>query len=157
MDNKNKNVKIGFILLLLIPALLFAGPCLAAEYLSVKNDGVNVRSGPSTKDEVIFEIFKDFPLEVVSRKGEWVQTVDYEGDKGWIYASLLTNEKNVIIKVDIANIRSSPDKDSPTIATAKKGVVFKPVAKDGNWLKITYKNEITGWIYNNLVFPSNPL
>ena len=153
---KSNDMKLGLIIFLLISALMIAGNSLAAEYLSVMNDGVNVRSGPSTKDDIIFEVFQDFPFMVIGREGEWVQVVDYEDAKGWVYASLLTKDKNVIVKVDIANMRSAPDKDSQIIATAKKGVVFKPVDKNGNWLKVSYKNEVTGWIYNTLVFPSNP-
>ena len=53
---------------------------LAAEYVTVIKDGVNVRAEPSTKGEVFWEVFKDFPLKVIQRKGDWVKAEDFEGD-----------------------------------------------------------------------------
>ena len=137
--------------------LLFSGMTVqAAEYVSIKKDGVNIRSGPSTKNPVLWEVFKGFPLKVLARKNDWVQVVDFEGDKGWIYASLLTNRKTVIVKVDTANMRSGPGTNFEIIATAKKQVVFAPVSQKGAWIKVNYKDEITGWMHNSLVWPANP-
>ncbi len=136
-------------------ALLLSTTCLAADYVSVKKDGVNIRSGPSTKNAILWEVFEGFPLKVLDTKGEWTQVVDFEGDKGWIYASLLNKESTVIVKVDTANMRSGPAKENSIIATVKKGVVFKPVDKKGNWIKVSYKGDISGWMYNTLLWPSN--
>ena len=133
--------------------LLFAGSCFAAEYASIKNDGVNIRSGPSTKDEVLWEVFKDYPVEILKRKGDWVQVRDFENDKGWVYASLLSSHKTMIVKVETANMRSGPGKENKVIASVKKGVVFTPIDQKGNWIKVKYKNDITGWMFNTLVFP----
>ena len=133
--------------------LLFAQNSFAAEYASIKNDGVNIRSGPSTKNEVLWEVFKDYPVEIIKREGDWVQIRDFENDKGWVYESLLSNEKTMIVKVETANMRSGPGKENKIIATVKKGVVFTPVEQKGNWIKVKYKNDVTGWMYNTLVFP----
>ncbi len=92
--------------------------CQAAEYVTVVKDGVNVRSEPSTKAEVHWEVFKNFPLKVIGRKGQWVHTEDFEGDTGWIYSPLLQKDRQVIVKVKKANLRVGPGKNYEITATA---------------------------------------
>ena len=128
-----------------------------AEYVSVKNDAVNIRSGPSTKSKVIWQVFKSFPLQVIKREGKWAHVVDFEGDKGWIYETLIINKKSVIVNVETANMRSGPSTTDTVIATVKRGVVFDALEMNGDWMKVNYKNEISGWIHNSLLWPSNPL
>ncbi len=160
--NTKKNFRSAFVLpritgLLIAIALalpaVFPNTGIAAEYASAKNDGVNVRSGPGTNNEVLWEIFKNYPLKVLRYKKKWAEVEDFEGDKGWIFASLLSKSKTVIVRVETANMRSGPGKDNDVIATVRKGVVFKPVDRRGNWVKVSYKGDITGWIYKTLLWP----
>ena len=144
----------------LFVALLTAA-CLAASVsalaaggqVSIKKDGVNVRSGPSTRSEVIWEVFRGFPLKVLKRKGKWAKVVDFEGDRGWVYAPLLSNKKTVIVKVKTANLRVGPDTKYEIAATAKYGVVFTPVDRDGDWVKVKHEDGTTGWIHQDLIWP----
>ncbi len=137
--------------------LFFAVSTHAGEYVSVKKDGINIRSGPSTKHEILWEVFKNFPLEVVKREGKWSQTMDFEGDKGWVYSSLLSSNKTVIIKVKTANMRSGPGKDYEIVATVKYGVVFKPLKKEGSWVQVKHDDGTSGWMFKDLIWPSNPI
>jgi len=137
--------------------LILTAPVQAAEYVSVKKDGVNIRSGPSTSDKVVWQVFESFPLKVVERKGQWAHVEDFEGDNGWIYETLLSSQKTVIVKVDTANMRAGSSTDDPVIATVKKGVVFDVVQMKGDWVKVNYKDELTGWMHNSLIWPDNPL
>jgi len=136
--------------------LTFAATAQAEEYVSVKKDGVNMRSGPSTNDKVIWQVFESFPLQVLERKGKWAHVIDFEGDKGWIYETLISSKKTVIVTVDTANMRDGSSTNDPVIATVKKGVVFEALAMDGDWMKVRYKDELTGWMHNSLLWPSNP-
>ena len=135
-------------------AIFFASSSFAAEYISVKKDGVNIRSGPNTNTEILWEVFKDFPLQVLKREGKWIQIRDFEGDKGWIYSQLTSKTKTVIVKVKTANMRVGPGKNYEIMATVKYGVVFKPVDKDGNWVKLSHEDGTTGWMYNTLIWPN---
>ena len=133
--------------------VLLAGLCFAGEFASIIKDGVNIRSGPSTDDEVLWEVFKDYPVEILQRKGDWAQVRDFENDQGWVYNSLLADKKTMIVKVETANMRSGPSTDGKVIATVKKGVVFTPLEQKGSWIKVQYKDDLTGWMYNTLLFP----
>ncbi|MHB1380215.1 MAG: SH3 domain-containing protein, partial [Desulfurivibrionaceae bacterium] len=91
--------------------LLLASTATAAEYVSVIKDGVNIRSGPETTKEILWTVFKDFPLQVTSTQGSWAKVVDFEGDTGWIATSLVAKEKTVIVKSETANLRVGAGKD----------------------------------------------
>ena len=126
-----------------------------AEYVSIKKDGVNIRSGASTKDEILWEVFKDFPLKVLETKGKWTHTVDFEGDKGWVFSSLLSSKKTVIVKVKSANMRFGPGTNYEVLATVKYGVVFRLNTVDGEWVKISHDDGTNGWIHKDLLWPDD--
>ena len=145
---------LGTVVALVILSLSAAA--FAAEYVSVKKDAVNMRSGPDTQSNVVWQVFESYPLEVIKRQGRWAYVVDFEGDKGWIYETLISSKKTVIVNVDSANMRSGPSTEDAIIATVNKGVVFDVLEIKGDWMKLRYKNEITGWMHNSLLWPSNP-
>lgn len=148
---KKRAANLGLAVFLL--SFFIAASCLAAEYVSVSKDGVNMRSGPSTDKEILWEVFKDFPLQVIGRQGKWVQTIDFEGDKGWIYAPLIANKKTVIVKVNLANMRLGPGTNYEVVARVKYGVVFTPVEREGDWVKVKHEDGTSGWLFDELIWP----
>ena len=151
----SKKFFLATVVALFILSLSAAG--FAGEYVSVKKDGVNIRSAPNTKSKVIWQVFESFPLEVIKRDGKWANVIDFEGDKGWIYETLITSKKKVIVTVETANLRAGSNKNEAIVATVKKGVVFEPLQMDGDWMRIRYKDEITGWMHKSLLWPTDPL
>jgi len=154
-NNPQKQIRFGLQTVVFLFTLCVALSAGAAEYVVVNKDGVNIRSGPSTKNEILWEVFKNFPLEVIKRQGEWTQTVDFEGDKGWVYNPLLSKEKMVIVKVDAANMRIGAGTNYEIIATVKYGVVFKLLKKKGEWVKVQHKDGTTGWLHKKLLWPND--
>ncbi len=49
----------------------------------------NIRSGPSTGFEILFEVEKGIPFKILKRKGNWIRIEHSDGDKGWIHKSLV--------------------------------------------------------------------
>lgn len=49
----------------------------------------NVRSGPGTENPVVFTVGSGIPFKVIGEKGNWRHILHADGDKGWIYKSLL--------------------------------------------------------------------
>lgn len=140
--------------------LTFTSSALAADqYVSIKNNGVNVRSGPSTDAPISWEVFKGFPLKVLKKENNWANCLDFEGDTGWVHEDLLTAQKTVIVKKKKINLRDDPEtgNDSLVIALVKYGVVFDVIAKKGDWLKVRHEDSTEGWVHKDLVWPSDPL
>lgn len=51
-------------------------------------ENCNIRSGPGTKNRVLFTAEKGIPFKVLKRKGKWLHIQHADGDKGWIHQSL---------------------------------------------------------------------
>lgn len=135
----------------------FALSAQAAQYLTVAKDGVNVRRGPSTNDDVVMELFEGWPLEVTRKKGDWYEIVDYENDKGWIYKTLVKSNSSVIVNVKkTGNMRSAPSKTSPVIAEVERGVVLERISTNKNgWVKVKHSQGTVGYIYKTLLWPQS--
>lgn len=56
--------------------------------ITIKED-VNIRSGPGTKFSVSFKAEKGVAFQVLKRKGNWIHVQHADGDRGWIYKSLV--------------------------------------------------------------------
>jgi len=141
--------------LLLLVLLLPAAGAAAADYASVSKDGVNIRSGPDNNKEVLWEVFKGFPLQILERQGKWAQVVDFEGDKGWIYAPLLSKTRTVIVKGKDVNLRVGPSTNYEVVATVKYGVVFVPQGREGAWVKVRHADGTVGWLHESLLWPAD--
>jgi SH3-like domain-containing protein len=55
----------------------------------VKKDNCNVRSGPSTDNDIRFTVDRGVPFKVLEAKGDWLHVVHADGDEGWIHKSLV--------------------------------------------------------------------
>jgi SH3-like domain-containing protein len=144
------NHKIIFIfmaIMLLMPVLAFA-----EQRLSVIASIANMRSGPGTKYDVLWQVEQYHPVKIVKTKGNWYKIKDFENDVAWIHKSLLGEVQGVITKKAKCNVRSGSTKKSQILFTVEKGVPFKILAKKGSWLKIEHADGDVGWIYKTLVW-----
>ncbi len=139
-------------LLLLIFSALIAVSAMAADYVCVNNDGVNLRSAPDIKATILYELPAGYPLKVLKRKGKWLKVSDFENDKGWIFSSLVSKSNYVIVKVKEGNVRSGPGKNYQKIGTVAREVILRRLKTKGDWVKVRHP-KLTGWIYKTLLWP----
>ena len=140
--------------MIMIMAWICPGPenAVAAERLTVKASIANMRSGPGTGHEVLWQVEKYHPFMVVEKKDTWVKIKDFEGDMAWIHASLLTNVEGVITQKINCNVRAEPTTDSRVLFTVERGVPFKVIKRQGDWIHIEHADGEKGWIYHTLVW-----
>jgi len=62
---------------------------VSAKSVIVKKNKCNVRSGPGTGNAIFFTVDKGVPFKVLEEKGKWLHVIHADGDKGWIYRSLV--------------------------------------------------------------------
>lgn len=144
------------VMVILAAVFLLALPAsAAAEYVSVQREKVHIRSGPGTDHEILWEIFRGFPLQVTERRGEWLRVVDFEGDKGWIYTPLVNKDKRVIVRVNNGNMRVGPGTNYEVMATVRYGVILEPVERRREWIKVQHADGTTGWVSEQLLWPAD--
>ncbi len=144
-----------FLALSLSLAPLGVGNALAAapDQVSIAKDGVNLRSGPGDKHEVIWELPQGYPLRITSRQGDWVKVEDYEKSQGWVHKSMVnTKTETAIVTATEANLRKTPDAKGDKAGTAAKEVIFEVVSRKGDWVQVRHQ-QVSGWIHKSLVWP----
>jgi SH3-like domain-containing protein len=124
----------------------------AKQMVSVKGSILNMRSGPGTNTEVLWELQRGYPLQVVQRKNRWVRVKDFEGDTGWVAASLTGRTPHHIVKVRNANVRSGPGTQNRIVGKAEYGELMRTREKRGGWVRVERAQGKSGWISKKLLW-----
>ena len=148
-----KNSKHYLIILVLFFSVLFFFPGSFANenenFLSLKNNEVNLRQGPSFEYPIKFIYQKKYlPLKVLDESENWRKIRDLENNSGWIHISQLSKKKTAI------NIKKR------SLLYKKSTIYSKPIAKleigrlvlikkcKVKWCKIT-TGGFKGWVFKN--------
>ncbi len=132
----------------LIFFILFSFKSLLAEeyFLTLRNDKVNLRQGPSFEYPIkLFYKKKFLPVLVLEKFENFRKIRDHENNTGWIHISQLSKKKAAIVIDDEAYIFSSNTIYSKPLAVSKNGKLLLVKKCKKNWCKISSKN-IKGWI-----------
>jgi uncharacterized protein YgiM (DUF1202 family) len=103
----------------------------------VKAPEANLRSGPGTRYEKLWEVFQYMPLKRVGKKGSWYKVSDVDGDTYWVYAPLVTTKYQcAVVRKDKANVRSGPGTEYRQLpmSPALKYYSFKVLKTQGKWV-----------------------
>jgi len=144
--------RISGVFLLFTCFIFTAVDAVAAERMAAKDDIANIRSGPGTQYELLWQIEKYHPVLVVEKRGVWYRFKDFEGDEGWIHASLLDKTRTVIVRVRRCNVRTGPSTDAEIAFTVDRGIPFKVLQKKGRWFEVEHADGDKGWIFETLVW-----
>ncbi|MEW6289798.1 MAG: SH3 domain-containing protein [Thermodesulfobacteriota bacterium] len=123
-----------------------------AKMVSIAGNEVNLRSGPSERDEVMWVLGKGFPLQVIKSQGKWLKVSDFENDEGWVYAPLTCSTPHMIVQAKMVDIRSGPGESYKVIGQASYGVVFRTLAQTKGWIKVKHQNGKTGWVGRGMLW-----
>jgi len=112
-------------------------------FVSLKSDKVNVRRGPSTDQAIVWVFARaGLPVEIIAESDNWRRVRDSEGADGWVFHSLLSGRRTVLISpwskgkesVTMHNGRST---SSSAVAQLQAGVIGNVVSCDGEWCELT--------------------
>ena len=128
--------------------ILFVGDSYAkAEYyLTLRNEKVNLRQGPSLDHPIKLVYKKKFlPVLVIDTSYNFRKIIDHENNSGWIHISQLSKKKAALNNQEGSVIFKKPSKYSRPLALAEKGRLFLIKKCKNNWCKIKTGNYI-GWV-----------
>ena len=120
---------------------------IAEEYfLTLRNDKVNLRQGPSFEYPIkLFYKKKYLPVLVQDRFENFRKIIDHENNSGWIHISQLSKRKAAIIVGDDKLIFSNPSIYSKPYAIIKQGRLCQIRKCKENWCKVKIE-KFEGWI-----------
>ena len=132
--------------------LSFSNAAYAGERLAVSVSIANIRSGPGTNYDTLWQVYKYYPIKVIKKTGSWILFSDFEGDKGWIKNTLVRKISSVITIKEDCNIRSGPGTKYSIVFKTERGVAFKVIKEKGSWIYVQHADGDKGWIYSSLVW-----
>lgn len=124
---------------------------LLPRFVSLKSSRVNVRKGPSLDHPVAWEFKRaGLPVEVVNEFENWRRVRDSEGSEGWVFHSLLSGRRTVLVapwmaKTEAVALRVRASAGSGVIARLEPGVLGSVLSCDGAWCRISV-DPVSGWI-----------
>jgi SH3-like domain-containing protein len=138
--------------LALVCIALVQTPALAREMVSIKGNVVNMRSGPGTGSQILWELERGYPLQVLKRKGDWLQVRDFENDRGWVARQLTGGTPHHIVKARIANIRSGPSTRFKVVGKSERYDLLRTRGSNAGWVKVQRDDGVKGWVSKNLLW-----
>ena len=121
-------------------------------FLSLKNNKVNVRIGPSKEYPIKFTYKKKYlPVKILEKSETWRKVKDLESNSGWIHVSQLSKQKTAININYNSLIYKKPTIYSKPIAKLEIGrlVLIKKCKR--KWCKISSGN-YSGWILQDYLW-----
>tara|TARA_B110000003_G_scaffold120809_1_gene123250 strand:+ start:57 stop:530 length:474 start_codon:yes stop_codon:yes gene_type:complete len=117
-----------------------------ANFLSLKNNKVNLRLGPSFEYPIKLVYKKKYlPVIILDKSGPFRKIKDFENNTGWIHVALLSKKKSAINIENNSILYKKPTIFSKPLARLEIGrlILIKKCKKE--WCKIS--SEISnGWI-----------
>lgn len=120
-------------------------------FVSLKSDKVNVRRGPSTDQSIVWVFSRaGLPVEIIAESDNWRRVRDSEGADGWVFHSLLSGRRTVLISPwskgqESVVLRNGRSTGSRAVAQLQSGVIGNVVSCDGEWCELTV-DDYSGYV-----------
>lgn len=115
-------------------------------YVSLKTSDGNVRRGPSLEHRVDWVFHhRDMPLRITAEFEHWRRVEDNEGQGGWIYYTMLSGVRTLLVTTDKAELHEAPDDKSPVVALAEEGAIGKLGSCKKDWCELSGAGA-DGWV-----------
>lgn len=130
-----------------IACFTFLGSVWGLEFRSVAVNGAILYDGPSFKATRVYLVSKQYPLEIISRSGEWVKVRDAHGDFSWIAANTLSEKRTVLVTAAVAAVRAAPQENSAVVFRAEKNVVLELADPPSSiWIRVRHRDGQSGYV-----------
>ncbi len=142
MINKNKY-------LIIIILFFFSINAFSSEntyFMSLKNNEVNLRHGPSFDYPIKFVYKKKhLPIIIIDKSGAWRKIKDLKNNSGWIHISQLSKNRSAINIKNNSIIYKNPTTFSRPLAKLEKGRLVLGIKCNDKWCKVK-SGSYNGWV-----------
>ncbi|MFI3209507.1 MAG: SH3 domain-containing protein [Peptostreptococcaceae bacterium] len=110
----------------------------------VTASSLNVRSGPSTSNSVLFTVKKGEQVNISETSGGWYKITNSSGNTGWSSSNYITIVSNgsvelsqkKVVNVDALNMRSGASTSYRVITVLGRGTEVEIISESGGWSKV---------------------
>jgi SH3-like domain-containing protein len=129
-----------------LAALTAAWPALALDYRAV-TEAAPLYDAPSAKSKPLFVVLAGTPVELVVSLEGWSKVRDSRGGLAWIEKKYLTEKRNVMVRVDRAQVRAAAEDKAALVFEAERDVVLELLeAAPGGWVKVKHRDGQSGFL-----------
>ena len=115
-------------------------------YLTLRNDKVNLRQGPSLNYPIKLVYNKKFlPILIKDKSGNFRKVLDHENNSGWIHISQLSKKKAALSILDELIVFQKPSIYSKPLVKLEVGRLCLVKKCKNNWCKIK-TGGYSGWV-----------
>jgi SH3-like domain-containing protein len=126
-----------------------------AHALCVTSSKTNLRSGPGPSHPVTWTVAKYTPLIEVTRKGNWIEVEDQDGENHWVYRPNVTSKMVCVsVRVPVAKLRKSPGAQGEVaeLKQVDKYTPFKRVDAQDEWYEVESSWGETFWVHESTMW-----
>ena len=129
-----------------LAALAVGSAAHALDFLSLA-EAAPAYDAPSAKAKPLFVVLAGTPVELVVGLDGWSKVRDSRGELIWIEKKHLTDKRNVIVRVERAQVRAAAEDQAALVFEAERDVVLEFVeAIPGGWVKVRHRDGQSGFL-----------
>jgi len=137
----------------LLAAAAAIAPAAAAEFRSTVEPATVWYDAPSTKSKQLFVLGAGYPVEVLVAVEGWTKVRDVSGGSGWVQARALGLRRTVVVKPEVAEIRSAPEPTAAVAFRAGRRVLLEWVETlPTGWVRVRHAEAGSGYVRSTDVF-----
>ena len=118
----------------------------SSNFMSLKNNKVNLRHGPSFDHPIKFIYKKKYlPVVIIDKSETWRKVKDLQNNSGWVHISQLSKVKSAINIKNNSIIYKKPTTFSRPLAKLESGRLVLGIKCKGIWCKVK-SGSYSGWM-----------
>jgi len=135
--------------------------------LEVTASSLNIRLGPSTSYTAFDQLPQGTQATILAENNGWLLLKMNYHSTGWVhsrYTRTLSepeeNEPKVEVTVTASsglNVRHGPGLSNSVITVAASGSTLMVAGEEGQWLRVLYDGENSGWVHGDYTTPTSSL
>lgn len=124
----------------------FTAPAMALDFVTPTAVAV-LYDAPSDQAKPLYVLRAGTPVEQVVDLNAWVKVRDSDGHIAWIEKKLLGGKRQVMVRVDRAQVRASTDEKAAVVFEAERDVLLDVLETlpDG-WTKVRHRDGQSGFV-----------
>jgi SH3-like domain-containing protein len=145
-----KIIFVSLALIVLSPLAAYAKPCVTGlplpRFASLRSKEVNLRAGPGSQYPTTWVVKRrHLPVKVIAEHENWRKIQLHDDTIGWVFQSMLSGNKTVLVKKSKTHLRRSPNLNGLVIAHLHQYVIGHLKQCKEGWCKANF-DRYNGWI-----------
>jgi len=108
-----------------LAAAAWTSASIGAEFRSVVDSATVMYDAPSRQSTKLFVLGAGYPLEVLVSLEGWIKVRDAGGSIGWVEATALGAKRTVVVRPELAEVRTAPEAGASVAFKVARSVVLE--------------------------------